>query len=253
MKIGLLQYDIVWEDTSANLLRLDALFKSIPGVDLVVLPEMFNTGFSMSPVRIAESDNGPATRWLQEVSRKNNIAICGSIAIGENDRYYNRLKVFNQGELCCQYDKHNLFTLAGEEKYYTRGLEQVTFQLAEWKIKPLVCYDLRFPIWCYNREMADLVVFCANWPDARSEHWRSLLRARAIENQCFVVGVNRVGHDGAGLMHSGYSAIINPRGEYIAEIENNAGLFIHEINQDEVTQFRAQLRSLQEGVQDDQI
>jgi predicted amidohydrolase len=250
LKIGLVQFDITWEDTESNLRFLDDLLESATGLDLIVMPEMFNTGFSMQSQRIAETDDGISTQWMEQTSRKLKTTLCGSIATCEGGKYYNRLKVIQAGETICRYDKHNLFTLAGEEKQYTSGQAQVTFELAGWNIKPLVCYDLRFPLWCFNRQEADLMLFCANWPDARVNHWRTLLRARAIENQCFVAGVNRVGVDGAGLQHSGYSALISPTGEYICEMEKQAGLFIYSINQAEVIQFRNHVKSLQEGKQD---
>ncbi len=238
LKVGLVQMDIIWENTASNIKQVDEYLVGAKNMDLIILPEMFNTGFSMNPSLIAESEDGPAVSWMCKASAELQTTIIGSVAIVENDKYYNRCFVASQGIIIARYDKHNLFTMAGEEKVYTRGIQNVTFELKGWKIKPLVCYDLRFPTWCYNEEEADLLLFPANWPAQRISHWSALLKARAIENQAFVIGVNRVGLDGNGKDHNGYSTIVNPMGELIAEHINDQGLFIYEINREEVDGFR---------------
>jgi len=250
LTIGLVQYDILWEQPQKNLEFLEELLYRSAPADLILLPEMFNTGFSMEAAKVSEEESGPALQWLLKVSAHLNCAIGGSVAIREGNNYFNRFLVADCGKLICRYDKHHLFSMAGEEKIYTAGSEQVIFELKGWKIKPLVCYDLRFPIWCYNTAEADLMVFCANWPDARSEHWRNLLLARAIENQCFVAGVNRIGADHHGMQHSGYSAIISPRGITQCEIVNEEGVFVHTLDKNLVNEFRASLGALQEGISD---
>ncbi len=239
LKVGIVQMDIVWENTSANLEKIDEYLTSAHDVDLIVLPEMFNTGFSMEPSRIAESEDGPTVSWMCSASRELETTILGSVAIVEDGKYYNRCLVASYGKIIARYNKHNLFTMAGEEKVYTKGNEVLTFELNGWKIKPLICYDLRFPTWCYNKEEVDLLVFMANWPAPRIAHWTTLLKARSIENQAFVVGVNRVGVDGTGKDHTGYSSVINPMGEVIDEHIGIHGLLISEIDRSKVDEFRS--------------
>lgn len=239
LKVGLVQMDILWENANANIQKIDEYLSSAEDVDLVILPEMFNTGFSMEPVRIAESEDGPTVSWMCSASGEFETTIMGSVAIVQDGKYYNRCIVAREGKVIARYDKHNLFTLAGEHEAFARGDESVTFELKGWKIKPLICYDLRFPIWCYNKEEADLIVFMANWPAPRVEHWSALLKARSIENQAYVVGVNRVGVDGTGKDHTGYSSVISPMGEVLDEHINIHGLFITEIERDKVDEFRS--------------
>ena len=246
LKVGLVQMDIVWENTPANIEKIDGFLNGMTDLDLIILPEMFNTGFSMDPARIAEGEDGNAVSWMRNTSAELQTTIIGSVAIVENGKYYNRCFVASQGDIIARYDKHNLFTMAGEEKVYTRGTKNISFELKGWKIKPLVCYDLRFPTWCYNKEEADLLIFPANWPAKRISHWSALLKARAIENQAFVIGVNRVGADGTGKAHNGYSTVVNPMGELIAEHINESGLFIYEINRTEVDDFKALFNVLQD-------
>lgn len=239
LKVGIIQFDIIWQNSLRNLEVLEDILNNSGQMDLLILPEMFNTGFSMHPELIAEDEDGPALRWMLKTSVSLNTVIVGSIAIKDNGRFYNRCFVVENGVVVSRYDKHNLFTMAGEEKVYTRGMSTVHFELKGWKVKPLICYDLRFPIWCYNEEEADLILFVANWPSARIEHWSSLLKARAIENQAFVIGVNRVGMDGTGKDHNGYSSIIGPLGDIRSEHISDQGLFISIISREDVASFRS--------------
>jgi predicted amidohydrolase len=185
--------------------------------ELIVLPEMFATGFSMRPEKIAQSMNGEIVSWMKENSRDK--LICGTVAISEDGCFYNRFIACANGEIIAIYDKRHLFSYAGEDKHYTPGQSLTHFEYMGWNIKPLVCYDLRFPVWCRNVEKADLMLFCANWPEARIKAWDTLLTARAIENQCYVLGVNRVGADGNSKQYNGHTQLIDMLGQ---------NLFVHE-------------------------
>jgi len=247
LKIGFVQFDIKWEDSQANLERLDELIRSEDNADLIVLPEMFNTGFSMDPSRIAQKEDGPAVSWMCSVSGELEKTLMGTIAIEENGKFYNRCYIVKDGVIAGKYDKRNLFTMAGEEKVYERGRDQFIFELNGWKIKPLICYDLRFPVWCHNKEEADLMIFMANWPAARVTHWSALLKARAIENQAYVIGVNRVGVDGNGKEHNGYSSVISPMGEIVIEEINTEGYFIETLDKNNISEFRGMFNVLKEA------
>ncbi|MBW1778295.1 MAG: amidohydrolase [Deltaproteobacteria bacterium] len=215
LTLTLIQPEPVWEDISANLDLFDRLTAQIQDpTDLILLPEMFTTGFTMNAEKLAQDMAGSGVQWLKETAGRKNADVAGSLIIREKDRFYNRLVWAKpDGSLFC-YDKRHLFRMAGEDRFYAAGEDRLTVQLQGWRIRPFICYDLRFPVWCRNRQNAyDAAVFVANWPRTRSDHWKSLLTARAIENQCYVVGVNRVGKDGNGLEYSGDSAVIDPTGK----------------------------------------
>lgn len=213
LNITLIQSDLVWENPSENLKVFSEKLKSLNNsTDLIVLPEMFNTGFSMNVKVLAETMESVTVKWLLAHAKLLNAVILGSIIIEENDKYYNRLLVaFPDGSLK-HYDKHHLFTLANEHKTFTAGQKTITFDYKGWKICPLVCYDLRFPLWARNTSNYDILIYIASWPKPRIEAWNALLKARAIENMSYVVGVNRVGTD-SKLAYSGHSAIYNYLGE----------------------------------------
>jgi omega-amidase len=231
MRITLVQTTLIWEDREQNLSRLTGLLDKAGSTDLIVLPEMFPTGFSMQPERIAENAPGQALAWMQEMAERSQAAITGSIAVREGGKYYNRLYWVNPDKNFQQYNKKHLFRLAGEEKCYATDGHKIMVSYKGWNFSPLVCYDLRFPVWCRNRfqklskECAqaeyDVLLFVANWPSARAHAWKSLLVARAIENQCFVIGVNRIGKDGNGYPHSGDSMVVDPTGQIIFRPEEN--------------------------------
>ena len=211
MRISTVQSSLVWENVDANLQSFEEKISNLKNqTDIIVLPEMFTTGFSMHPERLAESFNDSKTiDWMKRMAAKINAAVCGSIIIEESGNYFNRfIWAAPDGEIE-YYDKRHLFTLAGEHKPYKAGEKKLIIDYKGWKICPLVCYDLRFPAWCRNSEDFDIQVFVANWPNKRSHHWKSLLLARAIENQCYVVGVNRVGKDANDLEYSGDTSIID--------------------------------------------
>jgi omega-amidase len=224
LTITLVQTQLAWEDIDANLDLCEAAIDAIGApTDLIILPEMFSTGFSMNARSLAETMDGKAVTWLRRKAAQKGAVITGSVMVQEGGRYYNRLVWSRPGGGLLIYDKKHLFRYAGEEKIYTAGNQLVTAELKGWRIRPFICYDLRFPIWTRNLGQAyDLAVFVANWPARRAAHWRVLLRARAIENQAYVAAVNRVGTDGRGYEFNGCSALIDPTGGVLVEEENKA-------------------------------
>lgn len=227
MKVSIIQTHLHWEDPEKNREHFGTLLDSIEEQsDLIVLPEMFTTGFSMRPEKIAEKSNGPTLEWLKQQARKKNAVITGSVAVEDSGRYYNRLFWVRPEGNFETYDKRHLFRLAKEDEHYTGGTRKIIQNISGWKICPLICYDLRFPVWSRNsfengEWQYDVLVYVANWPEVRSHVWKSLLVARAIENQCYVIGVNRIGKDGNDYNHTGDSVIINPRGEVISKTKAN--------------------------------
>jgi omega-amidase len=213
LRIALIQSSLTWEDPVANHRHFEGLIARLSTVDLILLPEMFSTGFSMNPKVHAEFETGLSLSWMQGVAHDTQAAISGSLMVKEDNQYYNRLFFVYPNGAYKTYNKKHLFSLAGEEKVYTAGRERLVLNYLGWRINPQICYDLRFPVWCRNSENFDLQFFVANWPQRRSTAWATLLQARAIENQCFVAGVNRIGDDGNGVYHSGDSAVHNALGE----------------------------------------
>ncbi|HBH06740.1 MAG TPA: amidohydrolase [Flavobacteriales bacterium] len=224
LRVSIVQTDLHWENPAANLEMYNDKLKSLAGkTDLIVLPEMFATGFSMKPEAFAEKpEDSKAVKWLMKTSSDLQCCITGSLIIQENEKYFNRLFWVDKGTVVGSYDKRHLFTLAGEEKHYSAGNHHLMVELKGWKVLPLICYDLRFPVWSRNTIDYDLVIYVANWPERRSYPWSQLLRARAIENMAYVVGLNRVGYDGNEVFHSGDSAVINAVGEVVLEFEKGA-------------------------------
>ncbi len=213
------QADLVWEDKAANLEQLEAAISGIPGArELVVLPEMFSTGFSMAPEKLAEPMDGPTVGWMRAIAARYHIILTGSLIIAEEGRFYNRLIWMLPTGQMGYYDKRHLFAFAGEDRFYTPGNRRFIASVKGWRVLVQVCYDLRFPVWARQQTQADkpeydLLVYVANWPERRIHAWKTLLTARAIENQCYVVGVNRVGLDGHGINHSGSTMVVDPMGE----------------------------------------
>lgn len=217
LTITIIQSHLQWENPIANRLNFSEKIQSISeNTDLVVLPEMFTTGFSMQATTLAEEPQGETLNWMISEAKKHTIAITGSIIVREEERFYNRLYfVFPTGDFK-HYDKRHTFTLAGEHLTYTAGKEQLVVDYKGWKIFPLICYDLRFPVWARNSQEYDLVLYVANWPVKRITAWDTLLKARAIENMSYCVGVNRVGLDGKGHEYNGHSAVFDVLGQQIS-------------------------------------
>jgi omega-amidase len=222
LKIVLLQVDLVWHNAELNRNQFSKKINSIKEqVDIIVLPEMFTTGFSMQPQKVFESMQGETIKWMQKIALENNTAIAGSIIILEDNKYYNRfIFVHPSGEIN-KYDKRHLFVLIGEDKVYTSGKEKLIVTYKGWRICPLICYDLRFPIWSRNVEDYDVLLYVANWPKPRIAAWDALLKARSIENLCYTIGVNRVGIDGNNLEYSGHSVAYDSLGKKLTHIKTN--------------------------------
>jgi len=220
LNLTLLQLDLVWEDAHANRKKIDAYLNSLEGeMDLIVLPEMFTTGFSMNPAKLFETMAGPTINWLQEWAAVLDSAITGSFIVKEDNRYLNRLVWMRPDGSFDFYDKRHLFRMGEEHDSYSPGRNFLITTFREWQFKPLICYDLRFPVWSRNQNDYDVLIYIANWPESRRKVWRHLLIARAIENLSYVVGVNRIGKDGRDLSYSGDSIVVDPRGEIVASAE----------------------------------
>ena len=215
LSVTIIQTKLIWEDKIGNLESFQNKIESIEtNTDLIILPEMFTTGFSMNPKLFAEKMDGNTVLWMQKMAKSSNVAIAGSIIIEENkEEYLNRFLFVMPDGKYQYYDKRHLFAMANEHKYYKQGEVNELITYKGWRIKPMICYDLRFPVWSRNIDEYDLLIYVANWPEKRAEHWKALLKARAIENQAYVAGVNRIGIDGNNHKYSGESAIYNPLGE----------------------------------------
>jgi predicted amidohydrolase len=242
MKIALIQTELIWENPKENREILQNKINSISQyVDMLVLPEMFTSGFTMHPEKVAETMQGETISWLKEIAGSKNCAITGSLVISENRNFYNRLVfVFPDGKIET-YDKRHLFTLAGEHEVYTAGKSKLIVNYKGFKICPLTCYDLRFPVFSRNTEHYDVLLYVANWPKVRTNAWDVLLQARAIENMCFVVGVNRVGLDGNNHKYIGHSQAIDFLGNSLIKPQEKEGIFYTELNKNDLLQTRIKL------------
>ena len=245
MKIVLLQTALSWENPKENRIHLEEKIHSIPEtVDLIVLPEMFTSGFTMHPQNCAETMQGETILWLQSLAKEKDSAITGSLVIEDNGNYYNRLVfVFPNGEIQ-HYDKRHLFTLAGEDKIYTAGTKKLIVEYKGFKICPLICYDLRFPVFARNVEDYDVLIYVANWPKPRVNAWDILLKARAVENMSYVIGVNRVGLDNNNHEYVGHSQAIDFLGNYLLEPQETEGIFIATLDKDAMLETRKKLNFL---------
>lgn len=247
MKIALLQTDIAWADPQANTAQAERLMNRCEGADLYVLPEMFATGFCMQPQGVAERPDGHSLTWMKRCARERNCAVAGSLALEENGRCYNRFCFVLPDGSCRYYDKRHLFACGGEHECYTAGRERVVVHFRGVRILLLVCYDLRFPVWARNRGDYDMMLCVANWPVPRIEVWNTLLRARAIENQCYVAGVNRVGADPA-CRYNGGTVLIDARGREVAACrQGEADAVTADVSVEELEAFRRKFPVLPDG------
>lgn len=239
MKIALIQAPLAWENTSANREYFSEKINALAeAVDLVVLPEMFSTGFTMQPEPVAEKMSGETLLWMQATAIAKKTAIIGSLVIKEEGKFYNRLLFVYPSGTIQQYDKRHLFTLAGEDKAYTSGQEKLIVDYMGWKICPLICYDLRFPVFSRNTEDYDVLVYVANWPKPRINAWDTLLKARAIENMAYVVGVNRIGEDKNGHEYIGHSQVIDGLGNCVSEPNEHESVTIIELDKNHLAEIR---------------
>ena len=245
MKTALIQTNIIWENPSENRSILEEKINAITeAIDLIILPEMFTSGFTMHPNLVAETMNGVTVTWLQNIAKTKNCAITGSLIITESENFYNRMVfVFPNGEIQ-HYDKKHLFTLAGEDKVYTSGNEKVVVKYNHWKICLQVCYDLRFPVFSRNTENYDVLIYVASWPKVRTNAWDILLKARAVENLSYVIGVNRIGTDNNDFEYIGHSQIIDELGNSIIEPTENEGVFIATLDKNKMLETRSKLNFL---------
>ena len=221
MKVTIIQSDIVWGNPSENVRSADEAIDRNPGSDLYILPEMFSTGFCTFPEGIAEPSDGRTLEWMKSKASETDAAIAGSVAICENGRYYNRFYFVKPDGNVTTYDKKHLFTFGGEHRLFTAGEKRVVVEWREVRILLEICYDLRFPVWARNRGDYDMIIYVASWPTPRIEAWKALLTARAIENQCYVAGVNRVGTDPSNE-YCGGSRLIDPYGRVVEACEDNS-------------------------------
>lgn len=225
INISIVQPALVWEDIDANLEMLDTLLSELSGnTELILLPETFSTGFTMHAEKYAERANGKAVRWMQKIAREKNSYVCGSLIIRDGERIFNRSFWVSPDGIEGTYDKRHLFRMGREDQSFTPGAERTVFSLGSVRFLPQICYDLRFPVFCRNRSDYDVLFYLANWPAPRQPVWSALLPARAIENQAFVIGVNRVGVDGEGVDHLGSSVAYDPLGNTLLEMDNRPGV-----------------------------
>ena len=239
MKIALIQVPLFWENPKLNRDYFEEKINAIAeNVDLIVLPEMFTSGFTMNPKSVAETMQGETILWLKNLAKAKNAAITGSLVIEENGHFFNRLVfVFPSGEIQ-KYDKKHLFTLAGEDQIYTSGTQKILVEYKGFKICPLICYDLRFPVFARNTEEYDVLIYVANWPKTRINAWDSLLKARAIENMCYTIGVNRIGEDANQHEYIGHSQVVDFLGNYDIEPQETEGVFMTNLDKNLLLETR---------------
>lgn len=257
LRVTLVQADLVWEDHAANRSHLaELLAKQSPQTDLILLPEMFATGFSMNTHKLAETFDGDggtdSVQWMRLQARRYDALVAGSLITQDQGKYYNRLFAVHPDGAVQHYDKRHLFFMAKENEYYTPGKQNIIIKHKGWRILPQVCYDLRFPVWSRNHlpngpQAYDLLLYVANWPEARSHHWRRLLPARAIENLCYVAAVNRVGNDGKGLPYRGDSTVLDYHGETLTELVRGEGTATVTLSLEQLQQYRTKFSFWQDA------
>ena len=245
MIIALVQTNLIWENPAENRRLIELQIANLNElVDLIVLPEMFTTGFTMNPKAVAESMDGETISWMRKIAKENDAAITGSLVISENGNFYNRLVfVFPDGSLQ-HYDKRHLFSFAGEDKEYSAGKDKLIVEHKGFKICLLICYDLRFPVFSRNVENYDVLLYVANWPKIRTNAWDILLKARAVENMCYVIGVNRTGFDGNNNEYVGHSQVVNYLGNYEITPTEKEGLFVTLLDKEILLETRKKMAFL---------
>lgn len=249
LKISIFQGYLFWENIDKNLQNIELRLGSIrEKTELIILPEMFTTGFTMNAAALAEPMDGKSMQWMHKIAVKYDAVVTGSLIIKESNKYYNRLIWMRPDGSHEHYDKRHLFALGKEHETYTAGNKRIIIELNGWKICPVICYDLRFPVWLRNvGGEYDLLLIVANWPERRALHWRTLIPARAIENQAYVVAVNRVGHDGNEIYHSGDSNCIDPNGKVIYYKRDEEDIYTFSIVGDEIEKIRRAMPFLKDA------
>jgi predicted amidohydrolase len=238
LTLSLIQEQLHWHAPEANRQQLARHIRSAPASDLILLPEMFSTGFSLESEQLAESMAGESVQWMANMAQESGAVIAGTLIIEERGHYYNRLIWMRPDGSHVYYDKRHLFRMVGEERHYSPGQERIVETLNGWRICPLICYDLRFPVWSRNRGDYDLLIYLANWPEARRFHWQSLLRARAIENLTYVGGLNCVGVDGNNITYSGDSVVLGPKGDEKLAAGDQVGCFSYRLDYAALSAYR---------------
>ncbi len=241
LRLALIQTDLTWQDADSNRALLEQRLQPLAGTtDLIILPEMFTSAFAVGSGAIAEPHPGPTQAWMQQQAQQLGAAVTGSIAVVEDGKRYNRLLFVTPDGTVHSYDKRHLFRMLGEHERYAAGRDKLIVEYRGWRILPLVCYDLRFPVWCRSTpaEPWDLMLVVANWPAPRAQHWRTLLQARAIENLAYVAGVNRIGRDGNGLDYAGNSAVVDPLGNELLQAHAVEGNYCSTITRAALQQWR---------------
>ncbi|MFC3609083.1 amidohydrolase [Stutzerimonas tarimensis] len=248
LNVALVQTSMVWQDPAANHAHFSALLDQAKGTDLIILPEMFTTGYSMDAAALAEQDNGASRRWLLEQARRMEAVVTGSLIIQAADgSYRNRMYWARPDGTLAHYDKRHLFRMAGEHKHFAAGSERVLLEVKGWHVRPLVCYDLRFPVWSRDSYDTDLLIYIASWPTARRTAWNRLLPARAIENLCYVAAVNRIGEDGNGHPYSGDSQVLDFHGEPLILPGGEDGVFITSLSASALAKYRQRFPAYQDA------
>ena len=253
LTVTLIQTNLFWEDKKANLEMLQKKIESIKDkTEVVILPEMFSTGFSMNPKKLAEEMHGETISWMKKIAAENKIILTGSVIIKEQEKYFNRLIWMQPNGVYGYYDKRHLFAFADEHSHYTAGNKKLIASVKGWKINLQVCYDLRFPVWARQSPFEeenkyDLLINVANWPQKRDLAWKTLLRARAIENQCYVIGVNRTGEDGNKIGYSGDSTIIGPAGEIVYDKNSDEDIFTYTLQREKISETRSHFPFLKDA------
>lgn len=244
LTLSVIQANLHWEQIDANLAMFEELIWSIEDTDLIALPEMFTTGFSMNAAALAEPAGGKTFKWMRQMATQKNAAITGSYIIKEGSSFYNRLYFVHPDGSARQYDKKHLFNLASEGEMYTAGTARLIVNYRGWRIHPLICYDLRFPVWARSKRTKentyeyDLILYVANWPDTRVNAWDTLLKARAIENLSYSAGVNRIGTDASAKTYNGHTGIYTPKGEEMAFTENEEKVITTQLSAQELLSYR---------------
>ncbi len=239
LSIALVQTDLVWKNKQKNIAYINQLLETITNpIDIILLSELFNTGFCIDDLSLAEDLHGETLAFMKTVSVQKNCAVGGSFLFSENEHIYNRF-FFVSANNIQHYNKHYLFSLVGEDKLITKGTEKIIINYCGWKIQPFICYDIRFPAWCQNNDHADLQLYVASWPQKRIHHWQTLLQARAIENQCYTVGVNRIGTDFYGNLHNGHSSAYDFSGAVLCDMKDENGIKIVSLSKKTLEEHKA--------------
>ena len=247
LNITLIQSELFWEDVENNLSHFEQLIDKISTTDIILLPEMFNTSFCPKSNHLAETMNGKTVSWMKEIAEKKACAIAGTLMVKEGEKVFNRLVWISKNSTIHTYDKHHLFSLIKEERYIAKGEERLIIEEQGWKICPLICYDLRFPVFSRNDVDYDVLIYLANWPVKRIEAWDTLLKARSIENQCYTIGVNRVGEDGNDIPFNGHSKVFDAFGKkLLSATENTEEILQINISLDDLKLKRRQMNFLQD-------